>query len=1807
MRATVSKLRLAVSASAFTLAMGAFPGQANAATCNWLTAAGNWVTTGNWSCGAVPTSADDVVITSAGAVVSVSGTTASAGTINLGLGNALNVAGGSTLYIYNGALTNNGTLTVSNNSDFRSGAGTVNVTGNGAIVLDSSIANARLFGGGWIFGSGQTVRGAGQIGINQTIVTNNGLMSANVSGGVLSLDVSGGNGGVGPGNGVGTNGNAGLYNTGTMQATGGGALNFEGGLYENSATGVIQALNGSVVNLNGDSRIVNGTLTSIGTGAIQAFGTSQYLTNVTLSAGSNLKVQNDNLYLSNSLVNNGTITLGGVAGYSQLINEGGTLTLSGTGTIVLDSSVAGSAPRIYGGNIVFGSNQSLTGSGQLGINQTVVTNNGLFSANGGSNLSIDVSGGNGGVGPNNGVGTSLNSGLLNNSIMEATGGSTISFEGGLYENAAGGVIRATNNSFINLNGDSRILNGTLTSDATSAIMAQGTSQYLTNVTLSAGSRLNVRNDNLYLNTTLTNNGTITLGGVAGYSQLINESGTLAINGGGTIILDNSVSGSAPRIYGGNITFGAGQTVQGAGQLGINQTTFTINNVFSANSGSTLDFDVSGGNGGVGPGNGVGTGGNAGLYNTSTIQATGGSTINLGGGLYENSAGGVIQALTGSIVNLGADSRVLNGTLTSVGAGFIQAAGTSQYLTGVTLSAGSNLKVQNDNLYLNTSFTNNGTVTLGGVAGYSQLINEGGTLTLSGSGTIVLDNSVAGSAPRIYGGSIVFGSNQSLTGSGALGINQTIVTNNGLFSANSGSNLSIDVSGGNGGVGVNNGVGTNGNAGLLNNSIMQATGGSTLSFEGGLYENAVGGIIRATNNSFINLNSDSRIVGGTLTSDATSAIVAAGTGQYLTNVTLSAGSNLRVQNDNLYLNTALTNNGTITLGGVAGISALRNETGVLAINGAGTIVLDNGVSGASPLIYGGNVTFGAGQTVRGAGQIGINQTIVTNNGVISGDAGTGISIDVSGGNGGVGPGNGVGTNANAGMFNTGTIRAANGSVLALEGGLYENNAAGTFGAIGAGSQFVMNGDANLASLQAGGVLSLGNYVSSTAGAASVLNLRGAGANSIATIGTGAAGTDTVVTLSGANSVFNVTNFNSGVNTTLDSTLTTVAASGRLNILDGRNFNIVAGPGSLTNNGIVQLGGGALTSTSSNGFNTGLMTGFGTIGFNIANSGTVEALGGVLNTQAITGAAGAIRSNAGATLGLGGASTAGFLTNNGSLALGANNVTVTNDYTNAGFGSGNAFNAHANVTGGGLIFATGATMDLSGPALSGGTLNVGNVRTGGSSSTTLTITNNGAATTLRGAVQNSAAPSVALSTPDFVLTPGGGSTTVTISYTGLTAGSLAGQSLNVVNNFDNVADATIGLAGNIYQVAQAGAQPASMGLGARRVGDAAGGATITIANVAPVTPGYNEALRADASVNNGFLLNGAATASVNNLAAGSTAPITLSRGTGTAGAFNGVVTIANTSLAVTGSGLADLALGNQTIAVSNNVYAAAVANVTGANVNFGAVRAGAASPTGSVGVSNGASGALTDSLVTTIGATPAGVTAGAAPGPLAAGQSGNVNFSLDTSQAGTVSGSTQLNFISHNPEMSDLALGSQAVNFTGTVTDLSVASIFKNAGAGTFAGGGTSYTYDLGTLAANSGSFTTDFGVANLVALSSFSESLGGSFSDVAAQGYTFNGNIFSGLQGGASNTGNFLTFDTTGLSNGTYGKTFTFNGYSAYPGLNNLNLAPITVTITAQINGGGGGNPGGVPEPATWAMMILGFGMIGGAMRRTSKRDAEVAA
>ncbi|MGI4880222.1 MAG: choice-of-anchor D domain-containing protein [Janthinobacterium lividum] len=1755
------------------------PAGAQAGICNWGGGTGLWSDVINWSCGNQPGSSDNANITAPSSIVALNNLNADAATIKLSGGNALNL-NNTFLTIHNNLIDNSGTVTLANNSQLRSGSGTVTISGPGTVVLDNSTGYARVGdgGGGFIFGSGQTLRGSGDLGVNQAVLTNNGLISADVATRGIDVDAAGGNGGVGAGTGVGTGTVAGMYNSGTMQATGGGTLSIEGGLYENSVSGVIQALAGSIVSLNGDARIVGGTLKSVGTGAINASNTTQYLNSVALASGSKLNVNNDFLYLNTALTNNGTIT---VSNNSQLHSEAATLAIGGTGTIILDNAAGYAHIGDGGGTWTLGAGQTVRGSGQIGVNQAAFTNNGVIAADvSGGTMEIDAAGGNGGI--TGGLGADGTAAFLNNHMIRATGGGTLVFAGGQYDNRPG-TIAATTGSVIVLGADARIVGGTISADATSVINAHDTAQYLNSVTLTSGSKLDINNDFVYLNTGLTNNGTVTL---ANNSQLHSEGATLAIDGTGTIVLDNATGYAHIGAGGGTWTLGVGQTVRGSGQIGVNQAAFTNNGVIAADvSGGTIEIDAAGGNGGIA--SGLGADGTAAFLNNHMIRATGGGTIVFAGGQYDNRPG-TIAATTGSVIVLGADARIVGGTISADATSVINAHDTVQYLNSVTLTSGSKLDINNDFVYLNTALINNGTVTL---ANNSQLHSEGGTLAIDGTGMIVLDNATGYAQLGDGGGLWTLGSGQVVRGSGRIGVNQAAFTNNSLISADIATGgIDVDAAGGSGG-NAGTGVGTGGNAGFYNAATMQAKNGATLSFEGGLYENAAAGLIQALAGSVVSLNGDSRIVGGTIKSVGTGVINAHDTVQYLNSVTLASGSKLDVSNDFLYLNTTLTNDGTVT---VRNNSQLHSETGTLAIGGTGTIVLDNSTGYAHLGDGAGTWTLGAGQTVRGSGQVGLNQAVFVNNGVISADVATGtIDIDVAGGSGGLG-GGGVGSGGNAGFYNAGTVQASGGGTVALEGGLYENSVTGTFKAVGAGSTFTMNGDASIANLQAGGVLDKGSYISSTTDAASVVNLRSNAADAIAVIGGNTGPTDTVVTLDGVNSTLNVVGFNNGVATSIDASLTKVAASGQLNVSGGRVLNVVAGGGAFTNDGVVELNGGTVGATSYT--NTGVTRGNGAVTVAMTNSGTVTAVGGTLATRAINGP-GSIGSTTGATLDLSGASansTAGTLTNGGNLALGTHNVTVTSNYTNASFGSGNAFDNHANVSGSGLILAASATMDLSGPGLSGNTLNVGSVRTGGSSSTSLTITNNGASTNLIGAVQNGNAPSVALSASDFTAAYGGGTAVIGVSYTGIHAGSLAGQTINVINNFDNVANKTLDLQGNVYQVAQVGALPASVALGARRVGDAAAISTLTIANTAPVTAGFNEKLATTASVGGGFKLDGGGTVNVPGVAAGSTAQVTLSHGTATAGSFTSTVAVGNTSLAVAGSGLSDLALAGQSVAVSSNVYAAAIAQVGSTSVNFGTVRQNGTAALVLVSLGNGATGALTDTLVTTLGGLPGNVSA-AAPAPLAAGASTNIAFALDTSTAGIVGGSGTLGFVSHDSELADLALGSQSVAFSGTVTQLAQAALFKNAGLGAFAGTGATYTLNLGSLASGSGSYTTDLGVANTNGGLAYSELLGGAFNFTGSNGFGFTGASFAGLQGGMSLTGDILNFNTTGLAAGTYSHSITLNAYSQYADLSNYLLGPITVNISAMVTGAGG--TGAVPEPAAWAMMIVGFGAIGGSMRR----------
>ena len=96
----------------------------------------------------------------------------------------------------------------------------------------------------------------------------------------------------------------------------------------------------------------------------------------------------------------------------------------------------------------------------------------------------------------------------------------------------------------------------------------------------------------------------------------------------------------------------------------------------------------------------------------------------------------------------------------------------------------------------------------------------------------------------------------------------------------------------------------------------------------------------------------------------------------------------------------------------------------------------------------------------------------------------------------------------------------------------------------------------------------------------------------------------------------------------------------------------------------------------------------------------------------------------------------------------------------------------------------------------------------------------------------------------------------------------------------------------------------------------------------------------------------------------------------------------------------------------------------------------------------------------------------------------------------------------------------------------------------------------------------------------------------------------------------LIFNSVTFSNGisTFIVPISALGTGSAASLSNIpifsgNVNTLSVNYTATGNAAFGGQltfiPGGIPEPMTWALMILGFAAIGFAMRRRTKEEARV--
>jgi hypothetical protein len=639
-------------------------------------------------------------------------------------------------------------------------------------------------------------------------------------------------------------------------------------------------------------------------------------------------------------------------------------------------------------------------------------------------------------------------------------------------------------------------------------------------------------------------------------------------------------------------------------------------------------------------------------------------------------------------------------------------------------------------------------------------------------------------------------------------------------------------------------------------------------------------------------------------------------------------------------------------------------------------------------------------------------------------------------------------------------------------------------------------------------------------------------------------------------------------------------GFFGIVNNRNFTTTA---AFTNRGDVQIGGGTFDAASITNEAAGEFFGFGTIADAITNSGTVRAAGGTLTMGGtISGPAGTIQIDSGASLnvsGSGGDSNADFLIHNGSgLNLGANDISVREDYNNANFGVGNAFNHRANVTGAGQILAENAfTLSASGDVVGGSTINIGNHRVGSTVNRAYQVNHNGTAGNspqVRAAIQTSVnggniadprlsgAGVTASNLPPIA--SGANSGALAVTFTPSAAGALVGQTVHIEDNFDNVSGLTLAITGAAYNPAAANVAPASVNFGNFHVGDVVAPQTITISNTAPAGA-FSEDLRANNFVAApDAVIAGGSPTSLQLIAGASNNALAVSINTGTAGARTGTVTMDLTSTGeVAGTpipGLAPISLGQRTINLTANVFRLASASPhTPEPVNLGNFHVGDAPQQQALSITNNApADGFSESLDATIGGATGGVTASGSFTALVPGATNNTSLvvGIDTATAGNKSGTATINVTSNGAGTSGLGLTplpSQTVNVTGSVFRLAAASPH------------TPEPVNFGIVHVGD-TVQQALTISNTADNDGFSEGLNAAIGSPTGSATTNGGSFTALAPGGTNSTSLSVGIDTTtaGVKTGTATITPASNGAGS-SGLGTTALASQTVNLQAQVN------------------------------------------
>ncbi len=592
----------------------------------WTGGAGAWSNVSNWNpnpCAPNPPcypSSPTVDVSIDGGNNAVSPVTqdvsANIGNLAIDSDDSLSVSDQVNLLIFGTSISNAGKITVTSSTGgsgvFLRAANTTLAGGGTVTLLGCEIGTTS---GTQVLTNQETIQGAGVIGVN---FNNQGVIDANGAS-PLNIDIGASN----------------PTNSGTLEASGGGLLQFNQAGILNNSGGKIQALDGSTVQL-GAVTIDGGTLTTTGTGVIHGFANGPILNGVTNSGIYQVQAPSSTT-LEGTITNSGTIQVNATSTAQAVLNLTGTVTLTGGGTVALSDQK---------GNFVNGTlvnqNNTISGAGTFGNGVGTLTNAGVINATSANNNPLIIG-----------------ESVTNTGIMEASSGGTLEITNSVTN--TGGAIAALAGTGKSAGGTVllktlTVSGGTLTtsgSSINSGIIISSNSTF--NGIGNAGTVQVQDNTQTFLEGAINNTGLIQLLSTSQGSNL-RIIGNVTLSGTGSLsMLKNTF------VYGqsGNETLTNQNTIYGAGNIGNNLMGLVNEGVINADLASPLSIQ---------------TGSNS-FHNLGKLSVSKGSVLDITGGTFVNFTGttltggtyliaGTLQFDNANIVT-NAANITLNGTSSQI--------------------------------------------------------------------------------------------------------------------------------------------------------------------------------------------------------------------------------------------------------------------------------------------------------------------------------------------------------------------------------------------------------------------------------------------------------------------------------------------------------------------------------------------------------------------------------------------------------------------------------------------------------------------------------------------------------------------------------------------------------------------------------------------------------------------------------------------------------------------------------------------------------------------------------------------------------------------------------------------------------------------------------------------------------------------------------------------------------------------------------------------------------------------------------------